>query len=151
MDKIDRAIIDTLQRDFPLSERPFRDAGALLGLGEDELIARVKCMLDDGVLTRFGPLFQAERLGGAYLLAAMQVPRDAYDRIAAQVNALPEVAHNYERDHPFNMWFVLATETPDEIARAVGRIERETGLPVYLFPKREEFFVGLNLTAGESA
>jgi DNA-binding Lrp family transcriptional regulator len=151
MDKIDRAIIDTLQQGFPLSERPFQDAGALLGLGEHELIARVQRLLEEGVLTRFGPLFQAERLGGAYALAAMQVPEEAFDRIAAQVNALPEVAHNYERDHAFNMWFVLATETQDEIARAVERIERETGLPVYLLPKREEFFVGLNLTAASQS
>ncbi len=147
MDNIDRAIIDTLQQGFPASERPFHDAGALLGLGEDELIARVQRLLEEGVLTRFGPLYQAERLGGAYALAAMRVPRADFERVAAAVNALPEVAHNYERDHEFNMWFVLATETGDGIARAAGRIERETGLPVYLMPKREEFFVGLNLAA----
>jgi hypothetical protein len=67
--------------------------------------------------------------------------------VAAAVNAVPEVAHNYAREHVFNMWFVLATETPDGIARAAARIERDTGLPVYLMPKREEFFVGLNLAA----
>jgi DNA-binding Lrp family transcriptional regulator len=151
MDNIDRAIIDTLQQGFPVSERPFRDAGSLLGLGEDKLIARLQRLLEDGVLTRFGPLFQAERLGGAYALAAMRVPREAFDRVAAAVNALPEVAHNYERDHGFNMWFVLATETQDGIARVAARIERDTGLPVYLMPKREEFFVGANFTAKESA
>lgn len=145
MDKIDRAIVNTLQQEFPLSERPFAEAAALLGLRESDLIERVETMLEDRVLTRFGPLFQAERLGGAYALAAMRVPRDDFERVAAAVNALPEVAHNYERDHDFNMWFVLATETADGIARAVERIERETGLHVYLMPKREEFFVGLNL------
>ena len=147
MDSTDRAIINTLQQGFPVSERPFRDAGALLGLGEDELIARVGRLLAEGMLTRFGPLYQAERLGGAYALAAMRVPRDAFERVAASVNALPEVAHNYERAHEFNLWFVLATETGDGIARAVECIERVTGLPVYLLPKREEFFVGLNLAA----
>ena len=147
MDSIDRAVINTLQQGFPVSERPFRDAGSLLGLGEDELIARVRRLLEDGVLTRFGPLYQAERLGGAYALAAMRVPRDAFERVAAAVNALPEVAHNYERDHEFNLWFVFATETGEGIARAVEHIERDTGLPVYLMPKREEFFVGLNLAA----
>jgi DNA-binding Lrp family transcriptional regulator len=147
MDSVDRAIVNALQQGFPVSEQPFRDAGALLGLGEDELIARIKRLLEDHVLTRFGPLYQAERLGGAYALAAMRVPRADFERVAAAVNALPEVAHNYERDHEFNMWFVLATETGDGIARAAGRIGRETGLPVYLMPKREEFFVGLNLAA----
>jgi DNA-binding Lrp family transcriptional regulator len=148
MDDIDRRIIDALQEGFPVCERPFRDAGAVLGVHEDELIARVQHLLDSGVLTRFGPMFQAERLGGAYALAAMQVPRDVFERTAAQVNALPEVAHNYERDHAFNLWFVLATETPDGIERAASRIKDTTGLPVYLMPKREEFFVGLNLAAG---
>lgn len=145
MDKIDRAIVNTLQQEFPLCEQPFAEAAALLGIGEADLIARLKTMLDDRVLTRFGPLFQAERLGGAYALAAMRVPRADFERVAEAVNALPEVAHNYERDHEFNMWFVLATETGDGIERAVERIERETGLHVYLMPKREEFFVGLNL------
>ena len=147
MDNIDRAIVDALQQGFPVSEHPFREAGALLGLGENELIARVRRLLASGVLTRFGPMYQAERLGGAYALAAMRVPRADFERVAATVNALPEVAHNYERDHEFNMWFVLATESSDGIARAVERIERETGLTVCLMPKREEFFVGLNLAA----
>ena len=145
MDSLDRAIVNALQQGFPVSDRPFRDAGALLAIGEDELIARVRRLLEDRVLTRFGPLYQAERLGGAYALAAMRVPQADFERVAQAVNALPEVAHNYERDHEFNMWFVFATETHDGIARAAGRIERTTGLPVYLMPKREEFFVGLNL------
>ncbi len=147
MDSVDRAIVNALQQGFPVSERPFRDAGALLGLGEEDLIARIGKLLDDGVLTRFGPLYQAERLGGAYALAAMRVPQADFDRVAEAVNAHPEVAHNYERDHEFNMWFVLATETHDGIARAAAQIERTTGLSVYLMPKREEFFVGLNLAA----
>ena len=147
MDSVDRSIVNVLQQGFPVAERPFRDAGALLGLGEGELIARVGKLLEAGVLTRFGPLYQAERLGGAYALAAMRVPPADFEHVAEAVNALPEVAHNYERDHEFNMWFVLATETHDGVARAAAQIERATGLPVYLMPKREEFFVGLNLAA----
>lgn len=147
MDKTDRAIINSLQQGFPIRERPYAEAAALLGLEEGELINRIKSMLENGVLTRFGPLFQAEKLGGAYALAAMRVPRADFDRVATIVNALPEVAHNYERDHDFNMWFVFATEKTDDIAQAVQRIERESGLRVYLMPKREEFFVGMNLSA----
>jgi DNA-binding Lrp family transcriptional regulator len=145
MDSLDRAIVNALQQGFPVAERPFRDAGALLGIAEDVLITRIGKLLEEGVLTRFGPLYQAERLGGAYALAAMRVPPADFERVAEAVNALPEVAHNYERDHEFNMWFVLATETRDGVARVAGTIGRVTGLPVYLMPKREEFFVGLNL------
>ena len=147
MDDIDRRIVDTLQDDFPVCERPFAAAAERLGIGEDELIARVDRLLADGTLTRFGPLFDAEKLGGAFMLAAMQVPEDEFDRVAATVNAFPEVAHNYRREHALNMWFVLATEDPDAISDAIARIERATGLPVLAFPKEREYFVELKLKA----
>ncbi len=147
MDDIDRLIIGTLQGGFPLCDRPFAAAAAECGIAEDELIARVDRLLADGTLTRFGPLFDAEKLGGAFTLAAMQVPAADFERVAAQVNALPEVAHNYERAHPLNMWFVVATETPEAIAPVIGRIERATGLAVFAFPKEREFFVELKLPA----
>ena len=145
MDATDRRIIDALQGGFPVCERPFLAAAADLGLDEDALIARIDALLDDGTLTRFGPLFDAERLGGAFTLAAMQVPAADYDRVADTVNALPEVAHNYARDHDLNMWFVLGTATPEGIAAAIAKIEATTGLPVLAFPKEREFFVELKL------
>jgi len=147
MDELDRAVVNALQGDFPVTRRPFLDAAARLGMSEEALIERIRRLLDERVLTRFGPLWQAERLGGAYALAAMKVPRAEFDRVAEKVNALPEVAHNYEREHAFNMWFVLATETPAALDDAVARIERETGHRVYLMPKAEEYFVGLTLAA----
>ena len=76
-------------------------------------------------------------------LCAMQVADDVFDRVADQVNAFPEVAHNYARDHRFNMWFVLATERKGRIAEVIREIEEVTGLPVYDMPKKEEFYVGL--------
>jgi DNA-binding Lrp family transcriptional regulator len=141
----DRRIIDALQGGFPVCERPFLAAAADLGLTEDELIARIDALLADGTLTRFGPLFDAEKLGGAFTLAAMQVPIADYERVAAAVNALPEVAHNYAREHDLNMWFVLGTETPEGIAAAIAKVEAATGLAVYAFPKEREFFVELKL------
>lgn len=146
-DSIDRAIVDTLQGGFPLDERPFATAAAALGIGEDELIARIDRLLADGTLTRFGPLFDAVRLGGSFTLAAMAVPPTRFEAIAAAVNAFPEVAHNYAREHALNMWFVLATERPGEIEATVARIEATTGLPVFAFPKEREYFVGLALKA----
>lgn len=147
MDDTDRAIVNTLQGGFPLTEEPFAAAAIQLGLEESDLLGRIRRLLDAGLITRFGPLWQVERLGGAYALAAMKVPRAEFDRVAEIVNALPEVAHNYERRHVFNMWFVLATETPQALDGAAARIERETGHRVYLMPKAEEYFVGLTLTA----
>ena len=147
LDAVDRAIVNALQADFPVCERPFAAAAVPLGLTENELIARVERLCADGTLTRFGPLYDVEKMGGAFTLAAMAVPPGRFDDVAAIVNALPEVAHNYARDHAFNLWFVLATETPDGIAAAIATIEAATGLPVASFPKEREFFVDLRLSA----
>lgn len=147
LDAIDRAIIDTLQGDFPLSERPYAEVAQRLGVVEADLLARLKRMLDDKVLTRFGPMFQIERMGGAFVLAALAVPEERYETVAAQVNALPQVAHNYRREHLLNMWFVLATEKPEGIAEAIAQIEADTGLPVHAFPKEKEYFVQMQLEA----
>ncbi|MEW5710565.1 MAG: AsnC family transcriptional regulator [Pseudomonadota bacterium] len=145
MDELDRAILNRLQSGFPLCERPFAEVARELATGEDELLERLRRMLADGILTRFGPLFDAERLGGAFTLAAMEVPPEDLDRVAALVNALPEVAHNYQRDHRFNLWMVLAAETPEKIAAALQRIEALTVYPVLNLPKEAEYFIGLRL------
>ncbi len=147
MDALDRRIVNELQGGFPVCEQPYAEAASRLGIGEAELIRRLEALLADGSLTRFGPMYHAERLGGALTLAAMKVAAGDFERVAALVNAHPEVAHNYEREHEFNMWFVLATETPAGIAAVIGEIERETGCCVYNLPKLEEFFVGLRFEA----
>jgi DNA-binding Lrp family transcriptional regulator len=147
LDELDRRIINALQGGFPISDEPYREVAAQLGTTEAELLARLQRLLDQRVLTRFGPMFQIERLGGRFVLAALAVPGARFDEVAAAVNALPEVAHNYRREHRLNMWFVLATETPEGIAAATARIEAATGLPVFAFPKLREFFVDMRLKA----
>jgi DNA-binding Lrp family transcriptional regulator len=147
MDVLDRQIINELQGGFPLCERPYADVAERLGTSEDELIRRIDALLTDGTLSRFGPMYHAERLGGALTLAAMQVPEADFERVAALVNAYPEVAHNYAREHALNMWFVLATESPGRIDAVIAAIEHDTGLKVYNMPKLEEFFVGLRFEA----
>ena len=143
MDDIDRRIINHLQGGFPICERPFKEAAAELGLEEDELIRRIDRLLQEGYLSRFGPMYHAEKLGGGLSLCAMAVPEAQFDEVAEQVNAFPEVAHNYARDHELNMWFVLATETPERIDQVLEEIETTTGYRVYNMPKKEEFYVGL--------
>ena len=145
MDSVDARLVNCLQEGLPVSPRPFDDVAASLGLSVDELLSRVQRLLDDRVLTRFGPMFNAENLGGALSLCAMQVPQDRYDEIADLVNAFPEVAHNYERDHLLNMWFVIATERPEQAGTVRAEIEQVTGCRVYDMPKQEEFYVGLKL------
>ena len=143
MDNVDRAIINRLQDGFPICAEPFVAVATELGIAETDLITRVQKLLDERVLTRFGPMYHAERLGGALSLAAMKIPSHDYDRVTSVVNALPEVAHNYEREHALNMWFVLATETADGQRAAIEKIEHESGYPVYNMPKLDEYFVEL--------
>jgi DNA-binding Lrp family transcriptional regulator len=147
MDEIDRAIINTLQGELAVCERPFEEAAQRLGLDEATLLQRLQAMLDSGLLTRVGPLYQIEKMGGAFTLAALHADTDAFDQVAQVVNALPEVAHNYQRDHALNMWFVLATETPEQIAQVIDKIEQSSGCQVFNFPKSREFFVELKLQA----
>lgn len=147
MDAIDRHIVNNLQGGFPICERPYAEMSARLGLHEEDLIRRLDALLEQGTLTRFGPMYHAERLGGALTLAAMKIPTGDFDRVTEIVNGFPEVAHNYTREHAFNMWFVLATETPQRIAEVLAQIETATGYTVYNMPKLEEFFVGLRFEA----
>jgi DNA-binding Lrp family transcriptional regulator len=146
-DAIDAALIDGLHDGFPLCDRPFAEIGRRHGLGEEETIERLSRLLATGVLTRLGPLYQVERAGGAYLLAAMDVPQQRFDEVAALVNAHLEVAHNYRREHRLDMWFVVAADTQQAIDDCVRAIERETGLRVHRFPKEREFRVELRLSA----
>lgn len=147
MDDIDRNIINTLQNGFPIGDAPYRQVAAQLNISESELLARLKALLADGTLTRFGPLYNAEQMGGALTLAAVKVPGERFDEVAEIINAFPEVAHNYARNHELNMWFVLATETPEQQQQAISAIEEQTGLSVYNMPKRQEYFVNLKLEA----
>lgn len=147
MDALDRRIVNALQGGFPVTETPFAEAAATLGIDEDDLIGRIDRLRTDGWLSRFGPMYNADRLGGATALAAMAVPESDFDAVAEKVNAHAEIAHNYARSHALNMWFVIATETPERIASVIDEIERETGLSVYNMPKIEEYFVGLRFEA----
>lgn len=147
LDQLDRNIVNALQGGFPLCDEPYRVVADSLGIDEAQLIERLTCMIDTGALTRFGPMFQIEAIGGAFLLGALAVPDSRFDEVTALVNSLSEVAHNYRREHALNMWFVLATETVDEVAQTIARIEQSTGLTVYAFPKQREFFVEMKLAA----
>jgi DNA-binding Lrp family transcriptional regulator len=150
----DARLVSFLHGGFPLSDRPFADVAAQLGCSEDAVLDRLQRLLSHGDLTRFGPLFQIERAGGRFVLAALAVPEARFDAVAAQLDAMNEVAHNYRRESahpdqpgatPLNMWFVLAVESAEQIDPVLARIEDATGLPVYAFPKEREFFVELKL------
>lgn len=147
MDDLDRRIVTALQRGIAVVPRPFAAPARDLGIDEAALIAKLASLLAQGALTRFGPLYNADRLGGAFSLCAMSVPANDFERVCGIVNAFPEVAHNYEREHRLNMWFVLASEDAARIAVVRECIEAETGYPVIDLPKLDEYFIGLELAA----
>ncbi len=147
LDATDRKIINGLQGGFPVCERPFAEAAKTLDLEESDLVARIARLREEGVLSRFGPMYNAEAMGGAFCLCAMAVPHDRFDEVVELVNTHEEVAHNYERVHALNVWFVLGTEDPQRIDAVIGEIEAETGLNVHAFPKEHEFFVRLQVDA----
>ena len=145
LDRIDRRLLERLQDGIAVEPRPFRAVAGDLGVSEEVVITRIQRLRDNGTLTRFGPLFNADEMGGAFCLCAMAVPAARFEAVAETVNDFAEVAHNYERAHRLNMWFVLACEEPDRIETVAAEIEAATGLAVLCFPKEAEFFVNLRV------
>ncbi len=147
MDDTDRKIINALQGNFPIDDHPYAIIAHQLDISEQELLDRLKHLLDNKTLTRFGPMYDIQKLGGCFSLCALRVPAERFNNVTDIVNSFSEVAHNYERDHEFNMWYVLATESLAQIQTTNQAIEQKTGLKVYNMPKLQEFFVGLHFKA----
>jgi siroheme decarboxylase len=146
LDDLDRRILNRLQEGFPLASDPFAIVAQELDCDADELVERVSRLRAANVATRFGPFLDTEAMGGAFCLCAMAVPEERFDAIAETVNGFNEVAHNYEREHALNMWFVIATASPGDIEIVASEIEQQTDLEVLRFPKLEEYFVGFKVT-----
>ncbi|MFB6168147.1 MAG: Lrp/AsnC family transcriptional regulator [Haloferacaceae archaeon] len=146
LDRLDRAVVNAFQGGFPVVERPFEPAAAALRergveVSGADLAARVRALDEEGTLSRFGALVNAEAIGGTATLVATHAPPDRFDEVVEAINSRREVAHNYEREHPhLNVWFVLsvAERSVDEV---LDEIEAETGQPTYNLPKRREFRV----------
>ena len=145
LSELEKKIINLLQHGLPVCERPFAQIAEEVASTEQEVIACLNNLRSEKVLTRFGPMFDAASLGGAFTLAALAVPEEDFDTVTEQVNSFDQIAHNYRRDHDFNMWFVIATESAEEIEKVVQAIEHETGLKVLNVPKLREFYVNLYL------
>jgi DNA-binding Lrp family transcriptional regulator len=142
MDALDFALLNDFQRDFPLEPRPFAAIGARIGAGEEEVIARLRRLAAAGMVSRIGVVFRPNA-AGASTLAALAVRPERLDAVAAFVSEQPEVNHNYEREHRFNLWFVLTAASQEALAQAIGRIGRATGLAVLSLPLEEEYHIDL--------
>lgn len=135
-------LLNDWQRDFPLVPRPFARIGQALGIAEAEVVARYRELAAEGVLSRIGPVFTPRRLG-ASALAALAAPPARLEEVAARVSREATINHNYEREHRFNLWFVVTAPSAAELDAVVARIEADTGCAVMVLPLEEEFHIDL--------
>jgi len=138
----DKRLLDTFQRDFPLTPRPYAAIAERLGADEDDVLDALGRLRDAGAVSRVGAVVTPHR-AGASTLAAIAVPPERLDEVAALVSALPEINHNYEREHEINLWFVVTAPDRTRIAEVLDDIEARTGLAVLDLPLLEPYCIDL--------
>jgi DNA-binding Lrp family transcriptional regulator len=128
MDNIDRKILNLIQREFPICAEPFKVIGGKLGLGEEEVLERIRRLKTDEVIRRIGAVFDPKKLGFVSTLCAARVPEDRIRDFVDAVNSYTGVTHNYRRNHDYNIWFTFIAEGPEALERALGEIKAKTGV-----------------------
>jgi siroheme decarboxylase len=142
LDELERRLLNDFQRDFPLSPRPYAELAERLGVSEGEVIERLRGLRERGAISRVGPVFRPNRVGCS-TLAAMAVPSGRLSEVASFVSGLPEVNHNYEREHRYNLWFVLTAPDSARLQAVLEEIARHTGIAVLSLPMLEDFHIDL--------
>jgi len=128
MDDIDRTILNEIQSDFPITQRPFHELGKRLNLTEHEVIQRVESLKSDGIVRRIGGNFNSKMLDFTSTLCAAKVPEEKIDRFVEVVNLYPGVTHNYLRNHEYNIWFTFIAPNMPDIDNTLKEISHETGV-----------------------
>jgi DNA-binding Lrp family transcriptional regulator len=143
MTLLHKQLLNDYQRNFPLSPTPYQDIATELGVSESEVINALTELNETDVITRIGPVIPPNRIGVS-TLAAMAVPEAQLHEIAQIVSACPEVNHNYEREHYFNLWFVIIASNADHLQQVITKIERQTDCPVMSLPLVDDYFIDLS-------
>lgn len=139
---LEKCLLNEYQRDFPLCTSPFAVLADQQGVTEEEVIETLESLQQRGLISRVGPVFAPQR-AGASTLAALSVPREELQRVAGIVSRFEEVNHNYEREHSFNLWFVVTASDEAQVQRVLAAIEKETGLMVLNLPLERSFYIDL--------
>ena len=139
---LERQLLNDFQRNFPLESRPYEAMANRLGVTEKEVIEALSLLESRGLVSRIGPVFAPHRCG-ASTLAAMAVPGERIDEVAALVSSYREVNHNYERDHPYNLWFVITAPDREALTRVVTEVSERTGLEVLTLPLEHSYHIDL--------
>lgn len=139
---LERRLLDEFQRDFPLQSRPYAEMAVRLGVSEREVIETLSLLESRGLVSRVGPVFAPHRCGTS-TLAAIAVPAERLDEVAALVSSYREVNHNYEREHPYNLWFVATAADATALARVIADIRERSGLDVMTLPLEHAYHIDL--------
>ena len=139
MQDIDKKILDVIQSDFPIEERPYAAVGERLGVSENEVLGRVRELKKSGLIRRIGANFQSKKLGWVSTLCAAKVPEEKLNEFVDTVNAYPGVTHNYLRDHEFNVWFTFIAPSMDHVENALAEVTAATGIKVLNLPASKMF------------
>lgn len=139
---LDPQLVNAWQRDFPLVPRPFAAIAAASDATEAEILEEFKLFRESGLIDRVGPVFRP-RTVGASTLAAMAVPAERLDEVAACVGRHPGVNHSYEREHRYNLWFVITAQDEAQVESTLASTEAESGVPALRLPLEEEFHIDL--------
>jgi siroheme decarboxylase len=140
--KLEQHLLNDFQRNMPLSATPFADMAEQLGVSEDEVLQTIERLQHDGVISRIGPVFRPNRVGVS-TLAAMAIPQDKLECVARVISAFPEVNHNYEREHEFNLWFVVTASSEEHLDIVLHEIEQHAEYPLMSLPMLEDYFIDL--------
>ena len=132
LDAVDRALLERLQADFPLTPRPFAALGRSLDLEEADVLARVRRLKEANIIRQISAIFDTRCLGYQSTLVVFHVADAALEDVAEQVSAHPGVSHNYARPHHYNLWFTLAVPPDQEVAAEIDRLVRQTGVDDWL-------------------
>ncbi len=143
-------LLDRFQRDFPLESRPFARIAEQLGATEAEVLDSLQAFSQQGVISRVGPVFSANCVGRS-TLAALAVPESELVAVAELINSYEAVNHNYEREHKYNLWFVVTAEGREEIDQILNQIEQRTGLEVLDLPMLDDFHIDLGFPLWQEA
>jgi DNA-binding Lrp family transcriptional regulator len=144
-DSFEFRLLNEFQRDFPLCPAPFAELATRLGVAEREVLSSLEKLRREGKISRVGAVFAPKRIG-ASTLAAMAIPADKLDVVAAAVNRFPEVNHNYEREHRYNLWFVVTASSEGRLQATLRAIESAAGYPLLALPLLEEFHIDLGFS-----
>jgi DNA-binding Lrp family transcriptional regulator len=142
---LEKRLLDSYQRGFPLTPHPYRDIASELDCDETTVIATLKRLKEMGLISRIGAVVTPHKAGWS-TLAAMAVPPGLLEQVADLVSSYPEVNHNYEREHRLNLWFVVTGPDALHVGSVLKAIEARSGLAVLDLPLVEAYRLDLGFS-----